>query len=383
MRNAAAPALAILFAASALWAASACGSFSADTPGDVADGAAEGAADGPGGEGSIGPDGATSGEPRRIYVVGGELPDATVDGGPVFTSSVLFTTQEADGGLAPWTETTALAPIHGNAAAASGAAIVTLGGEIQDPFGTSASPAASRAAVLTDGKLDTWLDTQLLTDPLYFHATVAVGGNVYVIGGQTPGRGPLATVRVATLAANGAIGTWTTTAPLPAARSRLAAATDGAHIFVVGGGSAADGGTPCEPEVLVGTIGPDGAIVDWAKTGQVYAGASPAVAVFAKKLYILGGFGCAGGASKQVQIAEIQANGILGAFTTGAPLPSASSGLGAVILGQHLYAVGGNDGTTRVPDVFVANLDSTGGYESWAVGTALPVGRSLFGIAAH
>lgn len=383
MRNVAAPTIAILFAAASLWAASACGSFSAsDTPADATDGAA---ADGPGGgEASVGPDVDASAEPRRIYVIGGEIPGIEPDGGgAAFTNTVAFTTQSAGGALAPWTETEPLSFLHGNAAVASSGAIVTLGGEVQSPFGTSATPVASRATLLGDGKLDTWLDTQPLTDPLYFHATLAVNGYVYVIGGSTPGTGPLTTVRVAKLAANGAIGAWNDTTPLLAPRSRVAAATDGTHIFVVGGVVPLAGIDACNPDVLVGTIGANGTIPSWETAGALPSRTSPAVVVFANKLYVLGGFGCDTGTLNAVQIANINADGTLGVFTAGAPLPSPLSGLGAVVLGHYLYAVGGNDGTTRVPNVFVANLDSAGGYESWAVGTALPVGRSLFGIAAH
>ena len=388
MRNRAAPTIAVLFAASSLWAASACGSFSAaddpTQPGDAAGGAAEGAADGPGGDGSIGAgDGATGGPGRRIYVVGGETPDITKDAGVSFTNRVFYTTRQSDGALAPWTETTAvLSHGHGYASVASSGAIVTLGGEVDTPAGATAIPYTSRAAVLPGGTLDTWVDTQALPDPLYFHASVAVNGLVYVIGGSKPGTGPLAKVRFASLAPEGKIGTWTETAPLPVPRSRVAAATDGAHIFVVGGFPPA-GGNSCEPEVLVGTIAPDGQIAAWAPTGVTVASRSPAVAVFAKKLYVTGGIDCVTGITKTVQIAAIKPDGTLAPFTAGAVLPVERYGHGAVVLGSQLYVVGGNDGTTSVPSVSVANLGANGDYDTWRDTSALPVGLAYFGIAAH
>lgn len=373
MRNAAAPTIALLFAASAVWAASACGSFSAsDTPGDVAEGGADG------------PDGAATGGPRRIYVIGGEIPDTAVDAGYALTKRVFYTTQQADGTLAGWTDTNPVVSlVHGNAAVASSGAIVTLAGEVDTIGGVVAIPATSRAAILGDGALDTWADTTPLTEQLYFHASVAVNGRVYVIGGSTPRGGPLSTVRVATLAPEGTIGPWTNNAPLPVGRSRLAAATDGAHIFVVGGIPAPGTVGTCEPDVLVGTLGPNGEVVGWAPTGQRVSTQAPAAAVFANKLYVLGGFDCGGGTSKKVQIAEIHGDGTLGAFTAGTDLPVRRSGHGAVVLGQHLYAIGGNDGDTRVPDVSVANLDPAGVYDTWHPAAALPVGVSYFGVAAH
>jgi hypothetical protein len=107
--------------------------------------------------------------------------------------------------------------------------------------------------------------------------------------GQTPGAGPLANARFARLAPEGKVGTWAETAPLPVPRSRVAAATDGTHIFVVGGFSPRASSSSCEPDVLVGTIGPSGDIASWAKTGVMVASRSPAVAVFAKKIYVLRG----------------------------------------------------------------------------------------------
>ena len=387
MRTRAAPTIAVLFAASSLWTASACGSFSASGEpgqvGDAAGGAAEGAADGPGGDGSGGPDGGEAGGPeRRIYVVGGEVPDTT-DAGVAWTEKVFYTTQQPNGALALWTETKpVLSRGHGYASVASSGAIVTLGGEVDTPAGAVAIRSTSRAAVLPGGTLDAWVDTQALPDPLYFHASVAVNGFVYVIGGSKPGTGPLPNVRFASLAPEGKIGTWTETTPLPIARSRVAATTDGTHIFVVGGFPPA-GGSSCEPDVLVGTIAPDGQIPFWTKTGRVVASRSPAVAVFAKKLYVTGGFDCVTGITKTVQIAAIQPDGTLAPFTAGAVLPVERYGHGAVVLGSQLYVVGGNDGTTSVPSVSVANLDANGDYDTWRDTSALPVGLAYFGIAAR
>jgi hypothetical protein len=390
MRNRAAPTIAILFAASTLWAANACSNFSGvDAP--VAEGAADGpAADGPAADGpsdsSIAPDVDASEGPGRIYLMGGESPDTAVDAGYGFTNRVFYATQKPDGALGGWTETKPMQSfVHGNAAVASSGAIVTLAGEVTSPFGVSAFPAASRAPILADGTLDDWSDTAPLTESIYFHAAVAVDGRVYVIGGSGLGVGPIATVRLATLAAEGTIGLWAETMPLPVTRTRLAAATDGTHIFVVGGLTALDGGaSACVPEVLVGTIGANGEIGDWTPTGQTVSTQAPAAAVFANKLYVLGGFDCGGTTSKKVRIADIQPDGKLGAFITATDLPSQRSALGAVVLGHHLYAVGGNDGDTRVPDVFFADLDpTTGNYDVWHPGAALPIGVSFFGIAAH
>jgi hypothetical protein len=388
MRSGAAGTVAIVFGAAALWAASACGSFSADAPGTAAtpDATDEGASalDGASGsETSTGTDGATGSEPARIYVIGGETPTLDASAPAPFTNSVAFTTQSADGRLAPWTETQHYASVHGNTAVATSGAIVTLGGEVQSPFGTSATMTVSRAAILGGAGVDLWLDTQSLPSTLYFHASVTVNGFVYAIGGRAVGMPALASVRFASLAANGTVGPWAdTAAQLPLPRSRAAVATDGTHIFVVGG---VPHSAPCPlgDDVLVGTVGPTGDIASWAVSGPVAPLTSPAIAAFAKKLYVLGGFGCPTGVSSSVTILDLDANGKISAATQGPALPGPRYGLGAVVLGHYLYAVGGDDGDALVPDVFVANLDPDGNFDSWKVATAMPVGRSLFGIAGR
>jgi hypothetical protein len=384
MRSGGAGAVAILLGASALHAASACGSFSADAPAtpDATDDGRPTSDGGGGSETSTTPDGSTSVDGLRIYVIGGESPNADPDASapPTLTSSVAFTTQSADGGLAPWTETQPYSVVHGNTAVATTGAIVTLGGEVQTPFSTSASTLVSRAANLGDAGLDVWLATQTLPAPLYFHASVTLNGFVYTVGGRTVGTPALPTVRFATLAANGTVGPWADSAQLPSARSRAAAATDGTHVFVVGGVPHSAGTCPVSDDVLVGTQGQTGEIVSWAVAGGVAPLTSPAIAVFAKKLYVLGGFGCLG-TSTAVTIYDIDPSGRLVKSVLGPALPGPRSGLGAVILGHYLYAVGGNDGSTRVPDVLVADLDAEGNFDSWHVVAAMPVGRSLFGIA--
>lgn len=387
MRNVAAPALAVAVVAASLWATAACGSFSADAgPNGAADGGADGGgADGPNGgaDGSNGADGSTNPGLRHVYVIGGEVPPAggTDDAGTSFTGSVVFATQQPDGALTSWAETKPFSPVHGNAAVATSGAVVSLGGEVSTGAGDTAVDVAGRAATSTDGSLAPWTSTRALPDRLYFHASVVVNGRVYVLGGNKPGAGTIANVRFGTLAANGTIDAWTETTPLPQGRARLAAATDGSHIYVVGGSPSAGA---CSVSVLVGTVGPNGDVPTWRDAGQVLEATSPAAVVFANKLFILGGFGCGGiGTLGDVKIAAIAPDGTLGAYTKGAPLVAPTSGLGAVVLGQRLYAVGGNDGAAPVPAVHVADLGPNGDYDAWHAGPPLPMGRSLFGIAAY
>jgi hypothetical protein len=69
---------------------------------------------------------------------------------------------------------------------------------------------------------------------LYGADTVAADGYVFVIGGNN-GSGPVGTVYSAQVTASGSVGTWSSTAPLPAALYQAAAVAYGGYIFVTGG----------------------------------------------------------------------------------------------------------------------------------------------------
>ncbi len=361
-------------------AAGGCGSFSSDPGSSSTDGGdvTEGGVDAPGSEGSIGTEGGPNGGPRRLYVVGGEIP-GPLDAGAQLTPKVVFTTQLGDGTLTPWTETTALFPVHGNGAIATAETIVSLGGEKATVGGASAIPYTSRAHVADSGALDEWADTRALPAPVYFHGAVAVNGRVYVMGGSQIGVPAVTDAQFAPVATDGVIGSWTGSAALPAGRTRLAAASDGTHVFVIGGRATSG----CADDVLVGTVGADGNIPVWTSAGQKVATELPTAVVFANKLYVIGGFDCTGGTSAAVRIADIRPDGTLSSFTAGVSLPNGRSGAKAVVVGSYLYVIGGNDGSGPVSDVDVATLTANGDFDAWHMASPLPVGRSLFGLAAY
>ena len=382
-------ACAVVLATVTAFAAGGCGSFTSDadpSTGSGGDGGdvAEGGADAPGSEGSIGNEGGPNGGPRRLYVIGGEIapsPATDPDAGTPLIDKVTFTTQLGDGSLVPWTETTPLFAVHGNGAVATAEAIVSLGGEKGGPFGASAIPYTSRAHVTASGALDTWNDTRPLPVPVYFHGTVAVNGRVYVMGGSHvgPGAAAVTDAQFAPLGADGVIGSWTGSAALPVGRTRLAAASDGTHVFVIGGRATSG----CADDVLVGTIGVDGNIPVWTSTGQHVATEFPTAVVFANKLYVIGGFDCGGGTSAAVRIADIHADGTLSPFMLGVELPKGRAGVRAIVVGSYLYAIGGDGGSGPVSDVDVAKLGTNGDFDTWRMASPLPVARSLFGLAAY
>lgn len=368
---------AVLVATTLTCVASACSAFSAaEDTSSTPDGVAT---DG-GGENT---DGGGPVAPKRIYAVVGERTVLT-DAATVVrhTDTVYYATPGASGALPSWTQTRALEPIHGNAVVATGDGLLSLGGEVELSGGASATNATSRATVDASGELDPWTPSTPLVKERYFHASVVVNGHVYVIGGGVIGAATVRTVSTARLVADGSL-EWTDTMPLPIPRTRLAAATDGKHIFVVGGVLADNPG--CSVDVLVGTPDASGAIPVWKSTGMTFSFKSPAAVVVGKRLYAIGGFDVCdgGGVSSKVVSADIGEDGLLGNFQTPFPLLKPRWALAAVAVGPHIYAVGGDDGSLRVATVFRADLAPDGAFMGdWKVDAELPIGRALFGLAA-
>jgi hypothetical protein len=384
MRSGWAAPIVIFVAMSSAWGASACGAFTASD--DPVDGTTDGALiEGGGGQdgnaGADGGDGGAGAGPGRIYVVAGEPAEPGDGGAAPYTDSVIFATQQAGGALGPWTVTERAATLHGNTTVATAAGLLNLGGELQTPFNASATSATSRALVNSTGTVSDWLPTTPLTVARFFHAAVVVNGYVVVIGGSAIGLPPLATVQTARIEQNGSVSSWKEVAPLPQGRTRVAAATDGTHVFVVGG---LGDNASCTFDVLVGTIDANGDIPTWASSGVQYSFRSAAAVVFQQKLYAIGGYRCTPvGVSKTVQIADIKADGTLAPFQTGVDLPDNRWGHGAVVIGPHLYVLGGDDGTLRRPEVSRADLDGQGAYDSWKTDSQLPQERTLFGVTAR
>jgi N-acetylneuraminic acid mutarotase len=117
---------------------------------------------------------------------------------------------------------------------------------------------------------------------------------------------------VAAIDLAGTVGSWTAMAPLPSARDRLAAIAYQGRIYVVGGSD--DNGFL--DEVLIGQIGSDGHVAQWATGPRLPAGRqSCTLAVDSGWLYVLGG---RVGATYQTQVlgAPIGAGGQLGSWVT-------------------------------------------------------------------
>lgn len=172
-------------------------------------------------------------------------------------------------------------------------------------------------------------------------------------------------------------GAWATRTALPAARERHAAAVVGGRVFVVGGlvsGSAS-------AEVWSAALNADGTLGAWRREADLPAPReSHALAVFAGRLYVLGGFD--GSAKATVWSADVQTDGRVAAWKNEVALPAARYRLAAAASGGWLYAFGGDNGVVSQGTVYRAALEGNGRVGAWAAATALPAARNSHAAAA-
>jgi hypothetical protein len=173
----------------------------------------------------------------RLYVLANNAP------GPA-ASIILWTLINSDGTLGTWSATgnqTSLADL-GSAMVGYGdsttAWLIVLGGV------TGAPSAFYFPISLTDGSVGngqptTALGVERLCPMAYYDSKNSV---LYLIGGIASGAAVLTTTFAPVTKATGAIGAWSTGAPLPAARAGAGLAVSNGQVYVIGGSSSATPG---------------------------------------------------------------------------------------------------------------------------------------------
>lgn len=260
-----------------------------------------------------------------------------------------------------------------------------IGGELETTGGTATT---RYAKIATAGDIDRW-STSTIAAGRTNAATVAYGGYLYILGGQTGawsgGGTASATVQRALISnSDGTLGTWTQSSSTAtgsfatAIRSFAAFAHDG-YIYALGGTNAA--GTTYTTTVQRSPIGSAGALGTWTTTGQTALPAGRqdhAVAVYNGRVYLTGGMSAAATYNNQTLIAPITSTGI-GAWSTASnAFSSARRGHSMVQYGGYLYVLGGwTSGASTLSSVQYTKINADGTLGVWAAG------ESLFGAAGR
>lgn len=192
----------------------------------------------------------------------------------------------------------------------------------------------------------TWSGFDPLPAPRKNMGVVAIGGTLYVVGGEDAS-GPTSSVLAFDTALRdqpvaGKIAQWTAKAPLPEPRANLAVAVLDGKIYAVGGERA--GAPVATASVYDPTADAWSALppLPESRTELAAAGAGG-------KLYVLGGTSVAGKATARPGLATVSVyDPATRQWSAAAPMPTPRSGLAVVALGGDLYALGGQQGGTSL-----------------------------------
>jgi hypothetical protein len=188
-------------------------------------------------------------------------------------------------------------------------------------------------------------------------------------------------VEYAPLNADGTVGTWTTTAALPADRVYGQVEQAGGTLYYIGG---QDDSKAAQSAIYYTTPASDGSITSWSTaSGGIgdTASAAPAArtqmgaTVWNNRIYVVGGFDGSNASTNSVFVSpQLSSGGNIAAdsWSTSTAFNVARNGATAIAYANNLYVLGGHDGTNFLSDVQYAKVNADGTIGSWSYTASLP-----------
>lgn len=228
-----------------------------------------------------------------------------------------------------------------------------------------------RATVNSDSSLGSFTTVPTVTLSRSGHKAAVVGNKLYVLGGIGDDFRLTNSVECATINADGSLGPFAIVPGVALVTARVGAsvATLGGYLYMIGG--AAPSGRLNDVERA--TINADGSLGPFATVPGVtltIGRQDHTSVVVGNYLYIFGGVVDSSGISvfsNGVERATIGPDGTPGAFAvvTGVNLTTGRASHSTVVVGNHLYILGGFSGTTSVNNVDRATIAADGSLGSF------------------
>jgi N-acetylneuraminic acid mutarotase len=267
-----------------------------------------------------------------LYVIGGFSEGAPANGR---LNDIQFATINADGTLGSFNFTTPfpIARIFHSSVVHSGYLYI-LGGD--DPSGQFIND-VEYAPINSDGTIGAWNTTTPLPTARHGHRSVVNNGYLYIIGGWSDTA--FNDVQYARINADGTIGSWNSTTPFTTARSGHSSVVNNGYLYVIGGNT----GYSILDDVQYARINADGTIGAWNTTTPLPAPprASHTSVVYKGYLYVIGGGTVESTQLDEVLYAPISANGTIGAWNNTSSLTKVHSTHSTVLYNKYLYVIGG------------------------------------------
>lgn len=252
---------------------------------------------------------------------------------------------------------------------------VTAGRDIYVIGGMNSSGRVWHARVGEDGLLTPWRSVTPLPKNqagMMYHAVVAGQGCLYVLGGQyinEDGK-TITTVNVfyTRVAADGSLGSWTPTSPLPEPRKNGVVTIYDRRVFYIGG--------QYFNQVFSAAIEEEGGLSRWREEPKLisnrYEGGAVAHGGY---LYVIGGLIQHGTTSDSVFRSRIGNDNVLDKWRHTEPLPAKIGGLTTATLGRYVLVAGGfgNAFESRSGEILATMIDAEGQFTAWKNVGRLPI----------
>ena len=238
--------------------------------------------------------------------------------------------------------------------------------------------ASSYSAVLPPLSFSTAAD---LPDPLYDNTAIRWAEWIYVIGGVQSNASSSNFIYRGTVGTDGNILAWTPVTPMPKPRELHASVIRNNFLYIIGGNE-----FPYSPKttVFMTHLLPDGTLDTWnSLPGLPQPLMGHSAVVVGDFIYVLGGQDGSMNRKATVYMARIDyATGGISPWETTTSLPTGLALSGAIAWKDRIYLVGGIDGTGTIrQSVFYSTVSTNGSLGPWQVADVLPQGLITAGVS--
>ena len=222
------------------------------------------------------------------------------------------------------------------------------------------------------GEISTVTTIQSLPGVLGGGATFVTKNRVYVFGGFN-GSSHVGTGYMAAINTDGTLGPWQTVTALPGTYAYSTAVVVKNKVYLLGGYI---NNTTATANIYVADINADGTIGAWGNgpampTATAYSHAF----INNNRLYVVGGYN--GSALNGLWSVNIKEDGSLGTWVTEANLPVSYYSGSVVTIKNRVFLVGGYQNTAASSTIWSAALNSDGSIGTWSFYSSLPVTAGL------
>jgi N-acetylneuraminic acid mutarotase len=244
----------------------------------------------------------------------------------------------------------------------------------------------SLGGTLTTTNVGSFSSTSALNDNRALAGAVVINGYMYVMGGTNSG-GDLSSGEFALINNNGTVGNWTRTAAFTSSQTDFGIAGNSSNIYMVSGkmGGVASANV-AELYINNGGSAATGGLNNTTDLSTQYSTGWGYGQMFAANgyLYVVGGENASGTPQSNVYKAAIASDGTVGSWSATSALGTARTAFGLAVANGYVYAVGGiTSGTTRTTSCEYSTI-GTGSLSAWqSCAFSIPTARSQLALVTY